>query len=122
MESLQQDELLIAITEGNPLIIKWTGVCQDKNPGASINPYFDKIAAELGPDPVIVSFTELDYMNSSTISPIIYMCKLLDKKNIKTVLQYNKASDWQHAVFKGLNTLSRMMKNITVEAVDLPAK
>ncbi len=114
MDRLEFQKLTITAEGKGPFTIKWLGVSQARDPAASINPYIEKLAGELGAGPVEVDFTELEYMNSSTVTPIIAMCQLFDKKGIATTLRYDAGSSWQTATFKALITLSRVMKNITV--------
>lgn len=118
MDSYKVDELEIEVVRGNPTIIKWRGVSQGINPGSSINPFFDILVRKLKDEEVVVDFCELEYMNSSTVPPIVNLCKLFDAKKIITTIRYSAASSWQPAIFKGLVTLSRILKNITVESVE----
>lgn len=118
MDNYRVDELEINVTRGNPILIKWRGVSQSINPGLTINPFFDILARTVKDEEVVVDFTELEYMNSSTVPPIVSLCKLFNDKNIKTVIKYDKSSKWQPAIFKGLITLSRILKNISVEPVE----
>ena len=117
MDNLKLDDLEIVVTNGDPTIIKWLGISQSRKPEVTLNPFFEELAQSLGNVKVIVDFTELEYMNSSTVSPIIMICKNFDKKGIQTTIRYNGNSDWQGATFKGLSTLAKVMKNIEVEAI-----
>jgi anti-anti-sigma regulatory factor len=118
MDNLKLDDLEIVITNGDPTIIKWLGISQSRKPEVTLNPFFEELAQSLGNVAVIVDFTELEYMNSSTVSPIIMLCKKFNEKGIATTIRYSGTSDWQAATFKGLSTLAKVMKNIQVEAVN----
>ncbi|MDJ0763942.1 MAG: hypothetical protein QNJ97_13255 [Myxococcota bacterium] len=114
MDNLKKDELEIVVEAGNPVTIQWLGVSQFRNPSDFIDPYFEKLVEALQGKEVVVDFANLKYMNSSTVSPIIKMCRLFDEKSVPTTIVYNKSSDWQAATFKALISLSRVMKHVKV--------
>ena len=115
MDSLKYQSLEIVVETGNPTLIKWLGVSQARDPASVLNPYFGKLAEDLQKGPVIVDFTKMEYMNSSTDSAILAMCRLFEKKGIQATLQYDKSTTWQVASFKALITLSRVMNHIVIE-------
>jgi hypothetical protein len=117
LDNLKVDDFEIRVTRGSPNTIEWLGISHFVNPSSTINPFVEVLAETLKGESVIVDFTKLAYMNSSTVSPIIHLCKLFDKKRILTTVHYDKTSDWQSAIFRGLETLSRLIPNLTVEPV-----
>lgn len=64
------------------------------------------MVAELKGADLFIDFTEFQYMNSSTVVPILHLLKKLDENSIKTVVTYDKESFWQVASFRGINTLA----------------
>lgn len=114
MENLVADNLKILVQDGAEAVMQWQGTSTAREPAAIINPYVDKIVPLLKNKPVRVDFTQLQYMNSSTVTPIIRLIRLFDSEGIKTTVIYDKNSKWQQASFKALETLARMLDNIDV--------
>lgn len=118
MDSLRVGELEITVTRGDPTIVEWRGTSKSPDPALTISPFFETLARTIKDDEVVIDFTKLEYMNSSTVSPIVSLCKLFDSKQIKTTIRYDSRSKWQPGIFKGLVRLSMILKNIRVEAAN----
>ena len=114
MQNFKEGTLMIEIEKGGKNILKWTGKSEDRDPASLLNPYFDSLVEELKGKELEVQFEELEYMNSSTVTPIIQLIKKLNTSNIKTIFTYNKNSKWQCASFKALETIVSNMNNIDV--------
>jgi len=114
MENLVADTLKILVEDGAETILQWQGTSTAREPASVINPYVDKIVPLLKSKTVRLDFTKLQYMNSSTVTPIIRLIRLFDSEGIKTTVIYDKSSKWQQASFKALETLARMLDNIHV--------
>ena len=100
--------------EGNKNLMQWHGQSVDRSPSALLNPYLDGLINDLKGTELIVDFIKLEYMNSSTVPPIIQFLKNIDASGITTTITYDANSKWQAASFKALETLALMMNNITV--------
>ena len=84
--------------------VKWLGKSVDRQPSKFISPILVKVLdmASTKNKRIVMDFTELDYMNSSTITPII---KVLERdKNGKTqiTILYKQALKWQELNFSAL--------------------
>ena len=66
---------------------------------------------------VVIEFNGLQYMNSSTVPPIIQLIKLLNENEVETLITYSKEAKWQLASFKALEKLSLLMEHITVKGI-----
>ncbi|MCP4137798.1 MAG: DUF1987 domain-containing protein [bacterium] len=106
-------EILLA-EEGAKNILTWTGKSDDRDPSALLNPYFDGLMDKLKGKALDIEFAKLEYMNSSSVPPIIQLIKKLNTNAIKTVISYDKESKWQSASFKALETIVRAMENVEV--------
>lgn len=114
-KDFENGELRIRFVEsGARATMTWTGRSNDRNPGARLNPYLDHVAKALSAREMTVAFEKLDYMNSSTVPPIIRLMKALDGAGVRTTLTYDASSDWQRASFRALETLCKMMKHVNV--------
>lgn len=115
MKNLKEGTLEInsSISNGKASII-WLGKSQDRDPGHVLNPYFEEIIKELNGTEVLIDFSKLEYMNSSTVTAIINLIRMLEESKISTKLQYDKNLKWQTASFKALETITESMNNIKV--------
>lgn len=115
MENLEYKTLNIeAKDSGGEIIISFKGRSADRNPGEAINPYFENLVREINKK-TILDFRQLEFMNSSTVPPLLNLIKMLNNKEIKTFLYYNSESSWQSASFKAFGTVSTTLPFITVE-------
>lgn len=115
MDHFEHDRLSIQMTKnGGHAVLKWRGQSGDRDPGARLTPYFSGLIPRLQGLELILAFENLEYMNSSTIPPIIGFMKQLDERGIQTRITYDAGSKWQSASFKALKTLAMMMPHIEV--------
>jgi hypothetical protein len=98
----------------NEVILAWCGKSDERNPSEALNPYLDSLIDELKGKIVSLEYLNLEYMNSSTVPPIVQFIKKLNTNNIETKIIYNSKSKWQSASFKALDALSKVMQHITV--------
>ncbi len=116
MESFKDGTLEIAIENmEDSVLMSWKGVSDSRNPSGFLNPYFEKLIEEMKNLTLVIEFKDLEYMNSSTIPPIIRLLKNLDSNEIATTIVYDINSTWQEVSFKALKTISTMLPRITVE-------
>lgn len=115
MDNFQHEKLKIAVTESKgKWVMSWIGQSEERDPGAILNPYLNQFIDEFTGRELMVEYLKLEYMNSSTVVPIIHLLNKLDKKGVKTEVFYNSKLKWQEASFKALKTLSQTMPNITI--------
>ncbi len=114
MADFKEGNLEIKIDSGDPNVMKWVGKSEDRDPSAFLNPYFEDVVETLRGKDLQIEFGLLEYMNSSTVPPIIQLIKNLNNSSIKTTIFYNKESKWQSASFKALETIARTMDFIEV--------
>ncbi len=117
MNDLEAGELTIKVEEGPKTLIEWIGISNERDPAKALNPYVDYLLASITNEEVIVDFQKLEYMNSSTVSPIVRLIKLLDKKGIQTLVRYNKSLKWQQTNFRAFDAIARMLKHTVVKGV-----
>lgn len=117
MTNLKESNLELILEEGEKNIITWKGKSDARDPSSIINPYFEEIFDRLKGKDVEICFSELEYMNSSTVPPIIQLIKKLEENNINALITYDKDSKWQIASFKALETIVRTMNNIEVKGI-----
>jgi hypothetical protein len=114
MSNFKEGNLEITLEESSGNMMKWLGRSDDRDPSALLNPYIDGILEKLKGKDLEVQFNQLEYMNSSTVPPIIQLIKKLNTSEIKSVITYDKDSKWQAASFKALETIVRSMDFVDV--------
>lgn len=98
---------LLTITsriDSEKIILHWTGKSTDREPSKFLIPIFDEVDAicEKENKRLELNFTDLEFMNSSTITPII---KLLNKAKVtgrRVSITYKKSLKWQELSFTAL--------------------
>lgn len=115
--NLKDNELEIIFKEGSKNVVTWIGKSESKNPSSVITPYFKENFDRFKGKELQVQFEKLEYINSSTVPPIVELVSDLEKNGIKTTITYDKSSKWQAASFKALDTIVKTMKNISLKGV-----
>ncbi|MDM8514704.1 hypothetical protein QUF76_00760 [Desulfobacterales bacterium HSG16] len=110
-------QIVISNQGENKYNMNWIGQSDDRTPSTSLNPYLDSLIPALAGSQLVVEYTQLEYMNSSTVPPIIQFIKKLNSNETTTLIHYDASSKWQSASFKAIETLSRMMPHITVKGL-----
>lgn len=107
--------LEIADVDGG-IKIKWLGKSTAREPSLFLAPILTDVLRKSVEEnkPIILDFTALEYMNSSTITPII---RLLDNaRRGSTVVKvfYNKKLKWQELNFSALEIFQTNDKRIQI--------
>ena len=114
MEKFAEGALEISMETNGSVKMTWLGRSENRDPALLLNPYLSKIIDAIEGKKMEIDFTRFEYMNSSTVPPIIQMVKSLETKGISTKVIYNKDSKWQEASFKALQVITTKMKHIEV--------
>lgn len=98
------------------IIMQWLGECTDKNPSAVLEPYLLDISQKLKELELELEceFEKLEFMNSSTVPPIIIFIQSLEENNVKSVVSYDENIDWQEASFSALATIAEFCSFVSV--------
>ena len=94
--------------------IAWTGESDSRSPGDFLNPLIAKLAKELANLNVTLDFSELTYMNSSTVAPLLLCIKSLDATAGSVLVCFSDA-DWQRTHVQCVRTISRSLKKVRIE-------
>ena len=115
MKELKEGRLQIKVSEGPAkTVITWVGHSDAQKPSEFLTPYLTELITNFKGGEIEADFSELSYMNSSTVSPIIQFLKKADTNSIKTTVKYKSGSVWQNATFRALETMSNVLKNVTI--------
>ena len=97
--------LKIDINENNNCInIKWTGRSIDRKPSTFITPILVSILNRSSDcnKRLVLDFRKLEYMNSSTITPIIKVLERAKRGTNQVTVLYEKSLKWQDLSFSAL--------------------
>lgn len=118
MKNFKKSSLSIVTKDaGNKAVMSWIGKSDFKHPASYLMPYLDDFVSELSKTELAIEFSRVEYMNSSTVPPLIQLLKSLNERGIKTTITYNKNAHWQVMSFKALETLAKLLDNIEIKGV-----
>lgn len=116
MENLAINNLNITVEDGKKVIVCWFGRCDLAKPSEVITPFFVKVIDDyITNDKILeIDFKKLEYMNSSTVLPILELIRALHKKDITCDIIYDNNSIWQKHSFSALKNTVSNLTNINV--------
>jgi hypothetical protein len=100
----------------NNCIFRWEGTSDNKELINALEPYYLSKIEETKDYNLIIDFTNLKAMNSSSVPAIIGWMKALKENNKSATFHYKKDSNWQKASFRLLTGIGKGF-NIEVIAV-----
>ncbi len=102
-----QGELSLEASERpGELRLIWRGRSADREPGKFLLPVLGEAleACRLGARRLCLDFSELEYMNSSTFTPIVRTIDEARRARVGIALEYSQAKKWQALSFSALRT------------------
>jgi hypothetical protein len=99
--------------------VVWAGRSTARDPMTFIGPILAearKASADAG-SPLVLDFRALEYMNSSTITPIIRLLREAGKGTGRVVVLYKQAAKWQDLSFSALTIFATEDKRIEIRGV-----
>ena len=84
--------------------LTWSGESTEREPGIFLTPILDQVITlnEKTDKKIIMDFRQLQYMNSSTVTPIIRLIDKIKKGNHEMLILYQNHLDWQEICFSAL--------------------
>jgi anti-anti-sigma regulatory factor len=117
-----RDHLLqIELTEGaHELTLVWTGKSVNRKPSDFITPILLEVIKKSTAEnkPVVLDFRHLEYMNSSTITPIIKILERARKGAVQMRLLYRKSLKWQELSFSALQIFATKDGRVEIKGDD----
>jgi hypothetical protein len=93
--------------------VSWLGASDSRNPSDFLRPVAARMIQAMRGSRITIDLSALEYMNSSTVSPIISMLKELDAHGIETRVLFSDA-DWQQTHLRCMRAITRVLKHVTV--------
>jgi hypothetical protein len=112
----QGDLSLEMVERQGELRVTWRGKSADREPSRFLVPVLTA-ALERARDaglPLVLDFRELDYMNSSTFTPVVKALDESRRLSVPIVLEYALARRWQALSFSALRTFETLDGRIKV--------
>ncbi|MCP4138211.1 MAG: hypothetical protein GY754_45030 [bacterium] len=117
IETFTNNSLILEVNEDDTTIyIKWTGRSSDREPGSFIFPILSDAfnnASSYNKE-IIMDFQEMEFMNSSTITPISRILEKCKQADNKMSIVYNQSKKWQDLSFAALKVFETNDKRIEI--------
>lgn len=118
MNAYKHENLEIVVAESDTeILVSWKGESDSRNPHTTLAPYLADLQSKLDSRQVRVTFTQLSYMNSATVLPIMDFLKALSETASRVVVQYRQDLQWQATSFRALRIVARHWSNVSVVGV-----
>ena len=112
--TFEHADLTILLTETvRGATMSWRGTSDARDPSAFLEPVFGRVIDLVGGRDLTIDFTGLEFMNSSTVSPIIALLKKLNEKGIRSRVVFG-SDDWQRVHMRCLRTITRVLQNVQI--------
>jgi len=119
-ETFTNQTLSLTVTdEGNAIRIEWLGKSTAREPGAFIGPILVQALRRSSAEHkhLLMDFQRIEYMNSSTITPIIRILDEAKRGGNQVSVLYQKALKWQELSFTALEIFETGDGRITVRGI-----
>ena len=116
-EIYTQQMLTIEVVEDkNTIDAIWRGKSIDREPGKFITPILMRMVktSNYSQKRVTLDFRELEYMNSSSITPVIKILERAKRGSTRITVLYNKSLKWQDLIFSALTIFKTKDKRIEI--------
>jgi len=102
--------------EADATKIVWSGRSTARDPVSFIGPLLTEalLRTPEGEKEIVLDFRALEYMNSSTITPLIRLLHEAKKSRHRVVVLYSKAAKWQELSFSALTIFETEDKRIEI--------
>ena len=99
--------------------LNWTGKSIDRKPDKFISPILLNVFKMCSNDSkkIVLNFCKLDYMNSSTITPIIKILERAKRGTAKIAIRYDKSLKWQELNFSALRIFQTRDQRIEIKGM-----
>ncbi len=101
------------------IIIKWTGKSADRTPGTFINPILNDalVKSDEEKKELILDFQNLEFMNSSSIAPIVKILDRAKRGESRITITYRRSLNWQELSFSALIVFQTKDNRIQIKGI-----
>ena len=103
--------------ESDTYNVIWSGKSVDRKPSVFITPILiSALKRSIDQDKrLILDFCGIEYMNSSTITPIIKILERAKRSKVAVTVKYLGDLRWQHLIFSALEIFQTKDKRIEIQ-------
>lgn len=114
----QAEDLTIESSqEKDQLIFRWLGRSETKDPSRTLQPLLEAIVGSMQSSQAVeLDFRSLEYMNSSTIRPIMKLVQTASGRAASVHVRYDAGKTWQRMSFLALGVALAGLGNVQVSA------
>jgi len=114
----QAEDLTIeSLEQNNQLVLRWLGRSETKDPSRALQPLMEAVISALqSAQSVEFDFRALEYMNSSTIRPILKLLQTASTRAANVHVRYDAAKTWQRMSFLAIGVALASLANVKVSA------
>ena len=111
---------LVVMENSDAINVDWKGKSTERNPGSFLTPILLKVLKDSSDTDkrIVMDFRELQYMNSSTITPIIKILERVKKSNKHLTVLYDKSLKWQELNFSAIEIFQTKDQRIQIKGID----
>jgi len=112
-------ELVIDAAEDAATVrLTWSGKSTEREPGRFLVPIFTDVLALATPagKRIAMDFTAVEYMNSSTFTPIVKLLDEARRAGVSVLLEFDGARKWQALSFSALRAFETPDGRIAVRS------
>jgi len=117
VKRFEEGDLALDVEEGaGEVRVVWHGKSADREPGRFLVPVLDDVLerARVARVRLVLDFTALEYMNSSTFTPVVKAIDAARKAGVPIALEYSLARKWQALSFSALRTFETLDGSVAV--------
>jgi hypothetical protein len=115
MEDLVAGNLKVTVVaQGESVKVCLLGESDGRAMGEALGPYLKRLAGSCRAKTVQIDFAKLDYMNSSTLTPIVQFLQLLSDTALRVTVRYRSDLQWQATSFRAMRIVGRNWKNTEI--------
>lgn len=98
--------------------LSWRGRSNDREPGRFLVPILTETLqrSDGGRRTLVLDFADIEYMNSSTFSPLVKMLDEAGRRGIPVRVLYSQTQKWQALSFSALKAFETADGKITIRA------
>ena len=119
VETHREKYLSIELVETvEELSMRWRGKSRDRDPGQFLMPLLVKTLERVrdGKKRLVIDFSEIEYMNSSTFSPIVKMLAEAQRGASRVLIEFHRGRKWQTLSFSALKAFETTDGRIAVRS------
>jgi len=117
-ETVADKTLTLELTdEGAEVLVRFAGRSTAREPRLFLQPVFTRMldASVSQRKPLVLDFRQLEYLNSSTITPVVRLLHEAKSSGGKVIVRYRDDLNWQRLSFSALKVFQGSGEHIVID-------